>query len=359
MTHLKSYSCAERILNVFNKSNQSKAYNYTMAKRCKVGRIGVRKAMLPFVVLGIFAAVKLISQGVQLDLPKKMQDLITLSLSVIIEALPFVLLGVLLSMLVRLWLPSEWVLRYLPRNQFLRRAVLSLLGTLLPVCECGNVPLARGLLAKGLTPAESLTFLLAAPILNPITIISTQQAFTDDATVLPARVLGGFLIANLVGWVYGNARREDMLRSEFIASCQTDEIADSKLLAALELFKRETRVLMPALILGALVAGLIQVLVPREILLTLGSDPVLSVVMMIVLAFVVSICSSVDAFFALAFRSTFTPGSLVSFLTFGPMIDIKMLSLMRTTYRPNVLLQVTLLVTLSTFVIGLAVNYAF
>ena len=80
---------------------------------------------------------------------------------------------------------------------------------------------------------------------------------------------------------------------------------------------------------------------------------------MVLLAFVVSICSSVDAFFALAFRGTFTSGSLVSFLTFGPMIDIKMLSLMRTTYRRTVLVQVSLLVVLLTALLGLVVNYVF
>ena len=75
------------------------------------------------------------------------------------------------------------------------------------------------------------------------------------------------------------------------------------------------------------------------------------------LAFVISICSNVDAFFALAFRDTFTAGSLVSFLVFGPMIDIKLLSLMRTTYQPKVLMQVSLLVLLMAAAIGLGVNY--
>jgi hypothetical protein len=101
----------------------------------------------------------------------------------------------------------------------------------------------------------------------------------------------------------------------------------------------------------------VQVAVPREILLTLGSNPAWSIAAMLVLAFVISICSNVDAFFALAFKDTFTAGSLVSFLVFGPMIDIKLLSLMRTTYQPKVLMQVSLLVLLMAAAIGLGVNY--
>ncbi|MBB1555738.1 permease [Candidatus Saccharibacteria bacterium] len=292
-------------------------------------------------------------------MPKQVQDFITLSLGVIIEALPFVMLGLFFSIIVRLWLPNDWLLKYLPKQPFLRRALISLLGVFMPVCECGNVPLARGLLAKGLTPAESLTFLLAAPILNPVTIITTQQAFSDDNTVLIARILGGFLIANLIGWIYSSTRQDAMLRPEFIAICKEKKDNSNRLVDALHFFKHEARSMMPALVIGAMVAGLIQVVVPRETILLLGNSPAWSVLVMAVLAFVVSICSSVDAFFALAFRGSFTSGSLVSFLTFGPMIDVKMLSLMRTTYRRNILLQVSLLVFLMSMLIGLVVNYVF
>ena len=269
------------------------------------------------------------------------------------------MLGLFFSIIVRLWLPHDWLIKYLPKQPFLRRALISLLGVFMPVCECGNVPLARGLLAKGLTPAESLTFLLAAPILNPVTIITTQQAFSDDNTVLIARILGGFLIANLIGWIYSSTRQDAMLRPEFIAICKEKKDNSNRLVDALHFFKHEARSMMPALVIGAMVAGLIQVVVPRETILLLGNSPAWSVLVMAVLAFVVSICSSVDAFFALAFRGSFTSGSLVSFLTFGPMIDVKMLSLMRTTYRRNILLQVSLLVFLMSMLIGLVVNYVF
>lgn len=319
----------------------------------------IKRWLLAATTILAFALIKIFGYFLPIDLPKQVQDFITLSLGVIIEALPFVILGLFFSIIVRLWLPHDWLLKYLPKQPFLRRALISLLGVFMPVCECGNVPLARGLLAKGLTPAESLTFLLAAPILNPVTIITTQQAFSDDNTVLIARILGGFLIANIIGWIYSSTRQDAMLRPEFIAICKEKKDNSNRLVEALNFFKHETRSMMPALVIGAMVAGFIQVVVPRETILLLGNSPAWSVLVMAVLAFVVSICSSVDAFFALAFRGSFTSGSLVSFLTFGPMIDVKMLSLMRTTYRRNILLQVSVLVFLMSMLIGLVVNYVF
>lgn len=311
------------------------------------------------VLVGL-AALRLVSaQTGQWLLPDRLQDWITLSLSVMIEALPFVMLGICIAIIVQVWLPAERLLTYLPQQPLLRRACLSLLGIALPVCECGNVPLARGLLAKGLTPSESLVFLLAAPVLNPVTIITTQQAFAGDMTILWARVLGGFAIANLVGWVYARCPAEELLTNTFVASCQADHVQQSKRVASLAIFRREVQAMLPALVVGAGLAGLVQVLVSREILVSLGSQPVWSVIAMVALAFIVSICSNVDAFFALAFRQTFMTGALVSFLTFGPMIDIKMLSLLRTTYRPSVLLQVSALVGLASITLGLVVNYAF
>ena len=318
-----------------------------------------RVAVVAGVLVGL-AALRLVSaQTGQWLLPDRLQDWITLSLSVMIEALPFVMLGICIAIVVQVWLPAERLLTYLPQQPLLRRACLSLLGIARPVCECGNVPLARGLLAKGLTPSESLVFLLAAPILNPVTIITTQQAFAGDMTILWARVLGGFAIANLVGWVYARRPAEELLTNTFVASCQADHVQQSKRVASLAIFRREVQAMLPALVVGAGLAGLVQVLVSREVLVSLGSQPVWSVIAMVALAFIVSICSNVDAFFALAFRQTFMTGALVSFLTFGPMIDIKMLSLLRTTYRPSVLLQVSAIVGLASITLGLVVNYAF
>jgi len=295
------------------------------------------------------------------SLPNRVQDLLTLSISVIIESLPFVILGILLSILVQVWVPDRWIMRILPRNTFLRRAMISFLGIFLPVCECGNVPLARGLMVKGFTVSESMTFLLAAPIVNPITILTTGQAFGFDSWVFAARLVGGFVIANVIGWLFSKHPDQDsLLTDRFAAECRIPdphEHDQTRWQKSVELFTRETAVIMPALFIGSLVAGLVQVAVPRSVLLSLGSNPLWSILAMMALAFVISVCSNVDSFFILPFASTFMPGSIAVFLLFGPIIDIKMLTLMRTTFRAKVLVQLTVIVGLLSALIGLVVNY--
>jgi uncharacterized membrane protein YraQ (UPF0718 family) len=243
----------------------------------------------------------------------------------------------------------------------LRRAVISFLGMFLPVCECGNLPLARGLIVKGFTVSESITFLLAAPILNPITIITTSQAFGLDGWILFARLVGGFAVANILGWLFSKHPDQDSLLTErFAAECRMPdphEHPQTKWRKSIELFTHETGIIMPALFIGSLIAGAVQVIVPRAVLLNLGSNPVWSVVAMMVLAFVISVCSNVDSFFILPFASTFMPGSIAVFLIFGPIVDIKMLTLMRTTFRGKVLVQITVVVALISALIGLVINY--
>ncbi|WP_144881742.1 permease [Microbacterium paraoxydans] len=292
------------------------------------------------------------------SLPTRAQDGLTLALSVLIEALPFVVLGVLLSIVVQVWLPADVIHRWLPRRAWARRAVLSLLGMLIPVCECGNVPFARGLMMRGLAPAEALTFLIAAPIVNPIVILTTHAALGWDGGILVARLVGGYLIANLIGWIYSrHPSPESLLTQRFVDTCErvTHE-PGTPARRSLTQFLVELRAVMPALVIGSALAGAVQVLIPRDVLLTIGANPVLSIVAMMLLAIVVAICSNVDAFFALSFASTFSSGALVAFLLVGPLVDIKMLALMRTTFTTRTLVGITAVVLASAFAIGIGVN---
>ena len=295
-------------------------------------------------------------------LPTRLQDGLTLSISVLIESMPFVILGVLLSIVVQVWVPPGMIERWMPRRAWARRMALSLLGMFVPVCECGNVPFARGLMMRGFTVPETLTFLIAAPIVNPIVIITTHQAFGFDDGILVVRLLGGFAVANLIGWLYSKHPDPDALVTErFAASCELANDPDAtrgldRGRRSLAQFVVELRAVMPALIIGSALAGAVQVLVPRSALLAIGSNPALSIVAMIALAMIVSICSNVDSFFALSFASTFTPGSIVAFLLVGPLVDVKMLALLRTTFRSKVLVGLVVIVVLFAVAVGSVVN---
>jgi uncharacterized protein len=291
-------------------------------------------------------------------LPTRAQDGLTLALSVLIESLPFIAIGVVLSIVVQVWVPPGAIERWMPRNPWGRRAVLSLLGMLVPVCECGNVPFARGLMMRGFSVSDTLTFLVAAPIVNPIVIVTTHAAFGWSDGILVARLIGGYLVANLIGWLYSRHPDPDALLTErFRLTCETvTHEPGGKGRRSLAQFVVELRSVMPALIIGSAIAGAVQVLIPREVLLAIGSDPALSIVAMIALAMVVSICSNVDSFFALSFASTFTPGSIVAFLVVGPLVDVKMLALLRTTFTTRVLIGMTATVVLFAFALATVVN---
>ncbi|MFT4211894.1 MAG: permease [Microbacterium sp.] len=307
------------------------------------------------VLLGVAALVPQLVPG---SLPDQLQDGITLALSVLIESLPFVVLGVVLSIVVQVWVPAGTIERWMPRRAWARRAVLSLLGMIVPVCECGNVPFARGLLMRGFTVPETLTFLIAAPIVNPIVIITTHQAFGFSDGILVARLLGGYAVANLLGWLYSRHPDPDGLLTErFRDACElVAPERGGRWRRSLAQLVVEFRAVMPALVIGAALAGAVQVVVPRDALLAIGSNPVLSIVAMMALAMVVSICSNVDAFFALSFASTFTSGSIAAFLVTGPLVDVKMIALLRTTFTARTIAGMVVVVLLFSFALGTAVN---
>ncbi len=334
-----------------------------------------RRAALRFLTLlvgfGLIAAFFLWlklgwSGALDVGLPASLQDLVTLALSIVVEALPFVVLGAIVSAVIRVYAPTGRMIRRLPRNAGLRRFSISLFGTFMPVCECGNVPVARGLMARGLSVADSTTFLLAAPIVNPVTLLATSQAFRLDPSIVWLRLFGALVIANLIGGLISLHKSQlDLVSKGFYDTvCNTDahdhhgHETQSRWREGVGVFRDEVSLMLKVLCLGAVIAGCTQVFVPREVLTSLGAHPFYSILAMIALAFIISICANVDAFFALAYAGTFTAGSLVAFLVFGPMVDIKMLAMMRTTYKTGLLAVITVVVALCSVLIGLLVNYA-
>lgn len=300
-------------------------------------------------------------------LPNRIQDFITLSLSIFVEAVPFLILGSILAAVVNTFVPVHAFERILPKRSIFRRFAISLLGFLFPVCECGNVPLSRALMANGLKPTESIVFLLAAPVINPVTIWSTATAFSLDKSIVISRVLATLAIANAIGWLLSRSKDEsEYITPDFQAVCSVQnshtagqKFTKVKLRQFIENFTHEAFTMMKMLAFGALVAGVVQSFIPRGFILGIGSNVVLAIFAMLLLAFVVSICANVDAFFALSFASTFTAGSLVAFLVFGPMIDIKMLALLRSTFTKRTLVTISLLSLLGSAIAGLVVSYAF
>lgn len=306
-------------------------------------------------LLGGCVLLRVVTGGLpQTLVPALLRDWITLAMSVVLESLPFIFLGVFLSVIAQIWVPRGLASRLAPRRDVLRRLGASTLSLLMPVCECANVPVARSLISRGAGVSTAVTFLLAAPLVNPVTIATTYEAFGWRHGILVARVLGGLLVANLIGWVV--SRHADPAQLLVASPPQAHEHTGGRWTQSIEMVSEEASTMLPALFVGAALAATIQVAVPRSVLLDIGSNPLLSVLGMMALAFVISICSTVDAFFALSLGAMFMPGALVGFLVFGAMVDLKMVALLRTTFTSRAIVEIAGLALLASFVLGQVVN---
>lgn len=312
----------------------------------------------------LLAAIAWQAQSAGRDFALVLSVFATRFLGIFVEAVPFLLLGSLTSGLIETFIKSDDIMRFLPRDRLGAAVGGAFLGLVFPVCECGVVPVARRLFSKGTPVSLGVAFLLAAPFMNPIVFASTYIAF-GFGPVFIGRVVITLLVAVIVGVVIGSfAKRSATLKPIALGGahddhthCEQDEPSTrAKLLAALGIAGDEFFEMGRFLIFGSILAALMQTLVPQESLLALGTGPVLSVVFMQILAYVLSVCSTVDSFLALAFVNTFTTGAIVSFLSFGPMVDIKSTLMFTGVFRRRIVLYLVLLPFVMNLLAGMLVN---
>jgi uncharacterized protein len=284
--------------------------------------------------------------------------------SILIQALPFVMLGAFAAALVEVFVPIGVFekLGALPRPLQLPAAALAGLG--FPICECGSVPVARRLMQRGLMPSAAVTFMLAAPVLNPVVIASTYVAFRGRSTLwtmVGGRFLLGMLVAIAVGWAVGNRSKEQLLKPN----------PEEEHEHLLELGRPEARwrrffvhlgndflFMGRYLLLGATIAAAIQTFLPTSVLTGVATRSVISVLTMMALAAALSLCSESDAFVAASFVQ-FGPAAQLGFLVFGPMVDLKLVALYAGTFRRGFARTVVLVSAVATFVGALWVGVAF
>ncbi|MBC7812241.1 MAG: permease [Burkholderiales bacterium] len=291
-------------------------------------------------------------------------------LGIFIEAAPFLLLGTFTSGLIEAFVSREDIARLIPRNPIAATVFGAFMGIVFPVCECGVVPVARRLFTKGLPMSAGVTFLLAAPVMNPVVLVSTYIAF-GFGTILIGRFVITAVVAIAVGLIFAlNANPIEVLRPTSLAPAMGGSglINGGNLIkpkrrplgeglgAAIQLAADEFFEMGRYLIIGSLLAAAMQTLVSEESLRQLGTGPVQSVIVMQALAFLLSVCSTVDAFLALAFAGTFTTGSILAFLTFGPMVDIKSTLMFLGVFRRRTVVYLIVLPLLMTMLIGIWTN---
>jgi hypothetical protein len=274
----------------------------------------------------------------------------------VIQALPFVLIGALASAVIEVFVPPSALERLASLPRPLQLPAAGLAGLAFPICECGSVPVARRLMAKGLLPSAAITFMLAAPVLNPVVIASTFVAYRGRSalwTMVIGRFGLGLVVAVVVGWVLGGRGKDDLLRP----SEHHDETHEHLELGVPEPRWRTFFVHLGNdflfmgrfLLLGATAAALVQTFLPQELVAKVAGVPVLDVVVMMGLAFVLSLCSESDAFIAASFIQ-FGAAAQLAFLVFGPMVDFKLGALYAGTFGRKVLRTIVVAVATTTLV---------
>ncbi len=321
----------------------------------------IREGFSWLVVMAVIAAALLAQLSGQLGIFS------TRFLGIFIEAVPFLLMGSMVSGMLEVFITREDIVRWIPRNPLLATVSGTFMGFAFPVCECGVVPVTRRLFTKGLPMSVGVAFLLAAPVMNPIVLVSTYIAF-GFGPILIARVLITAGVALTVGVLFAFAARpQEVLRPTSFApvsggsglkssQIQLKPRMGSRIMTAAQIATDDFFDMGRFLIIGSLMAAGMQTLVSQETLLALGEGPLISVIVMQLLAFVLSVCSTVDSFLALAFTGTFTNGSIVAFLTFGPMVDIKSTLMFMGVFQRKVVAYLILLPLLMTMLIGLGLN---
>lgn len=325
-----------------------------------------------FIIFGLF--ILLLTSGItwliefdswlkeiQPNVAPQVQNGVTIFLSIFIEGLPFILIGVLISSLIHTFVRQEHIWRFVPRSPFISIPLASVMGLILPICECGIIPIARRLIQKQLPAYVAFTFLLAAPIVNPITILSTYLAFAEQGISMAlSRTSIGIAIAIIMGAIFALFfRNKEVLRADKTVNhnCTHDDCDHEHPPHASEHIEEEQKQSVWArlghslhhaifewmdmgkfFIIGAAIAAFFHTFIGLSVLRSAITEEWWAILVLMFLAYVLSICSSADAFVAASFRGVVGNSPLLAFLVYGPMMDIKNVIMMMSAFRIPVVL---------------------
>ena len=260
-------------------------------------------------------------------------------LSVVLEGVPFILAGVVLSGLIDAFLPPRGLARLLPRHPAGGILLGGALGAILPMCECGIVVVIRRLLQKGLPLSSAMAYMLAAPVVNPIVAVSTYAAFRGQGPLemMLCRIALSFAVAVVIASIVHFLRRAWVLRPDLVAAPLIDDHPDvrsgkEKSAAAVRAATGDFLDVTVFFVLGAAVATLFNTSVNQQVIMPLADDRALAVGSMMALAALLSLCSTSDAFVAATFTA-FPSAAKLAFMSFGPVVDLKLVFIYGLVFR--------------------------
>ena len=261
--------------------------------------------------------------------------------AIFIEAMPFLVIGALFSATIEVFVSTERMLRCIPKSLVGGLALGIGAGFVLPTCECGVVPIVRRLMHKGVPPFIAIAYMLAAPIVNPVVLASTYLAFRGNWTMLLARIAVAAIVATALG-LYARSLPNVLLNAKGSGHGTHDHDHSGqsflqKIRSVMIHTAQEFMDMGKFLIIGAMAAAAFKTLLPENIMSLFTGNLVLSIVGMMILAMLLSICSEADAFVAASFQ-TFPAGAKLAFIAIGPMVDLKLIGMYAVTFHRKMVL---------------------
>ena len=287
------------------------------------------------------------------------KNISTIFMSIFFESLPFLLLGSLISAIIETFISNETMAKLIPKNKFLGSIVGVFLGFFLPACDCAVIPVSKRLLKKKVPINVTISFMLASPIINPVVLLSTYYAFyKTDPKIFWYRLIFGIVVALIIGTIMGIVYgKEDVITNSSDKECACEHCnhdhKENKLLSIIKHTALDLFDVVKYLMFGALIASLVQVLIPRSVITVFNNNNVLSIIVLMLFAYLISLCSTSDSFVGKSLLSTFTESSIVAYLLLGPMIDIKNTIVLLGNYKKKFVITLISLIFIVIFIISL------
>ncbi|WP_167109543.1 permease [Mycobacterium sp. DL592] len=242
---------------------------------------------------------------------------------VFLQAVPFLVLGVVISGLIAAYVSTERLARWLPSKTPVAVLAAGVAGAALPGCECGSVPVARRLYGEGSVGAAALTFMLSAPAINPVVLVATAVAFPGQPKMVLARCVASLATAVVMGTLWSRWGRPGWVTRRMPRSEDDDA---SRWTVFSEAARHDFLQAGGYLVIGAAAAATLRVVVPPWVFEHVAGHLLLGVVTMALLAFVLALCSEADAFVAASLTMVPLVPRLV-FLVVGPAVDVKLVAM--------------------------------
>lgn len=313
-----------------------------------------------FVLSGIIIAFFIYKKNlIQLNI-EEVGDFATIFTSIVLEAIPFIILGSFISGIIQIFISEEIIAKLIPNKSILGYLGAALVGLIFPVCECAIIPITRRLIKKGVPVGFGVTFMLAVPIINPVVIMSTYYAFYDKQAMVILRTVGGFIAAILIGIIVDSLQENkhsiilNSVENENYCSCGCNDSFGNKnkFKAIFEHTNREFLDIIRYLIFGAFISSGFQVMASHGTFNFISNNKIVVIIFMMFLGFALSLCSEADAFVGRSFLDNYSFSGVAAFLILGPMLDLKNLIMLYGTFKRSFVIKLVIVTVSIVFIIS-------